>query len=152
QYNAAIDAVLRRSEERHRFEAEHPGLMIHDHELLCVRPLRILRTMTMLFQQLQGFDDELRGLAYSRELQQPGDTKRGDLLLTAVYQHLRWGQLKYAEIAELVPDGNGPKGAAERVRARVKSADQRSVRPRDPDLGMPNKDKPEKRRRGRSSG
>jgi len=55
-----------------------------------------------------------------------------------------------AMIARLVPDGGGTKGAADRVRARVKSPNARSMMPREM-VGLPSRRTAEKRSTRRSS-
>ncbi len=129
-YVPTLRQLLQRSEENHRLDRDlGPREARSEHEILCVRPLEILAQMTALSMNLERFERELRGRMWSFELQQSGDKRPGDLLLTSVYQHLRWGGLSYKEIAELVPDMVGPLGAEERVRARVKSPNARSFPP-----------------------
>jgi hypothetical protein len=107
--------------------------------------------LTVFLQSLENFDEELRGLLVSRQLRQRADTKPADVLLTAVWQHLDWGGLTNAEIAQLVPDGNGTRGAADRVRKRVDRPNVRCMMPREPsELGPTVSD--DKRRKRHSSG
>lgn len=153
RYVQALNALVEHGKARHASE-ENLGLArpAHDHALLCVRPLRIMRPLTAVLRSLDGFEEALRESVSSRALRQPADRKRADVLLTAVWQHLDWGGLTYAEIAKLVPDRNGPNGAAERVRARVRSKNARCVMPRElhPEIAADRR-RPDKRRRPRSS-
>jgi hypothetical protein len=132
RYVKTIEVLSQNSKKLHQHERdfgrEEPS---SQHQILCVLPVQALHEMNVLLNTLQTLESELRGRVWSFELQQSGDKKPGDLLLTAVYQHLRWGGLKYKEIARLVPDGGGTKGAADRVRARVKSPNARSMMPRE---------------------
>jgi hypothetical protein len=66
----------------------------------------------------------------STELGQPSDRKRSTLLLTAVYQHLRWGGFTYREIAKLVP--HSLRGQSyRRIVNRALGEDARSLHPID---------------------
>jgi hypothetical protein len=153
-YVQALNALVERGKARHAAGARlRLALLAHDHELLCVRPARILLRLTAFLQAVENFDDELRELLASRQLRQPASTKPADLLLTAVWQHLDWGGLTCDEIAKLVPDGNGVRGAADRVRKRVGSRNARCMMPRElhPAFGADRK-RPDKRRKRRSSG
>jgi hypothetical protein len=132
QYHSGLAALREENEERHRSERNRrlktPG---HDHDVLCVRPGLVLLAMDALLASAGSMEEGLRGLLWSPELQQPNDNRASDLLLTAVYQHLHWGGLTYREIAEFVPDNDRRRGAADRARSRVRSADARSLRPRE---------------------
>jgi hypothetical protein len=153
RYVQALSALVEHGKDRHAFEEKlRLARPAHNHALMCVRPLRIMRPLTAFLQSLDNFEDDLRELLLSRDLRQAADRKRADVLLTAVWQHLNWGGLTYAESAKLVPDRNGPKGAAERVRARVRSKNARCVMPREfhPELAADRR-RPDKRRRPRSS-
>ncbi|MBI3206134.1 MAG: hypothetical protein HYZ29_31650 [Myxococcales bacterium] len=153
RYVQALNALVEHGKDRHASEEKlRLARPAHDHALLCVRPLRIMRPLTAFLQSLDNFEDDLRELLLSRHLRQPADRKGADVLLTAVWQHLDWGGLTYAEIARLVPDRNGPNGAAERVRSRVRSKNARCVMPREfhPELAADRR-RPDKRRRVRSS-
>jgi len=44
---------------------------------------------------------------------------------------LNWGGFTYPEIAQLVPDELGPRGAPDRVRKRCKAKEARSIFPND---------------------
>lgn len=153
RYVEALNALVEHGKGRHASEATlRLAPPAHDHALLCVRPLRIMQPLTALLCSLDNFEEALRESVSSRALRQPADRKRADVLLTAVWQHLDWGGLTYAEIAKLVPDRNGPNGAAERVRARVRSKNARCVMPRElhPALAADRR-RPDKRRKPRSS-
>ncbi len=131
QYAKTLERRLVDSEKIHQQETEQePSFQRHNHDVLCVCPERIIQLMAELQMLLEVFEDKLRSLPGSFQLQQSSYSKRSTLLLTAVYQHLRWGGLKYAKIAELVPDELGKKkGADERVRGRVKGPNARSIVP-----------------------
>ncbi len=131
QYVKALEILLRRSEERHqRLETLCAKELEGQHELLCELPVQVLQQMADLRDSLEKLEGGLRGAVWTFELQQSGDKRSANLLLTAVCQHLKWGGLTYAEIARLIPEG-GPQGAAERVRKRVKSDNARSLLPRE---------------------
>jgi hypothetical protein len=125
-----LEKLLGQSEQRHR-DAVQLGVAEarSEHDILCMRPGQLIVQMTALLLNLERFERELRGRVSSFELQQSGDKRAANLLLTAVYQHLHWGGLSYAEIATLVPDELGPLGAKERVRSRVRSDNARSLMP-----------------------
>jgi hypothetical protein len=109
----------------------------HQHEVMCVRPARLLDRLSEVVDPLAddalALERDLLGLVWSAELQQPRGRKPTKCLLTAVYQHLRWGGLPWHRIAILVPDGGGTRGAAMRVRKRAAGPDLRLVRPFRPD-------------------
>ncbi len=129
-YAPTVERLLERSIAHHGLDRDlGPREARSEHEILCVRPAQVLTQMMTLLMNLERFEGELRGRMWSFELQQSSDKRPGDLLLTAVYQHLRWGRLTYKEIATLVPDMVGVRGAEERVRARVKSDNARSLMP-----------------------
>lgn len=129
RYVKTLDRLRNDSERNHREEPDK-GLT-HDHEILCVRPKRILQLMTELQMSLRLFEDELRGLLWTFQLRQSNYHKSSKLLLRAVRQHLSWGGLKDEEIANLVPDGLGTidDSHIERVRNAVKEPDARSIVP-----------------------
>jgi hypothetical protein len=104
RYIKTLERLRNDSQTLHQQEAEH------HHEILCVRPAHILKLMIELQRSLVNFEDELRGLLWSFQLQQSSHAKGGHLLLSAVRQHLAWGGLEDEEIAELVPDGLGTIG------------------------------------------
>lgn len=136
RYVQTIENLVEESEERHRRYITLGQKETKDqHEILCRLPVRALHEMTALRRTLEKLERKLRGGVASFDLQQSGDKKRGDLLLKAVYQHLRWGGMTYVEIATLVPDGGGRLKAGDRVRDRCKGADgannARSVMPRE---------------------
>ena len=126
RYVPVLDWFDQQSIEEHRLERDlGPRLQRHFHEVLCVLPKDIresLGVLQVLFDQLEQLEGKLRGIPWSFALQQSNHAKRAKLLLTAVYQHLRLGGLKYSEIAALVPDDLGPEGADERVRDRMQAA------------------------------
>ena len=124
-------AVLRSVLEQHHQEEalRSPGLL-HDHALICERPLQIVQQMYALLHTLDDYAHDIRIPIISRELGQPVSLKPSALLLTAVYQHLHWGGFTYRRAGELVRDGVGGNPAG-RVRSRVDSADARSILPRD---------------------
>lgn len=131
----------------------------HGHQVMCVQPEQVVDDMTALRSSLETLERDLRGVLSSFQLQQRRGTKRSALLLTAVYQHLHWGGLTYAEIASLVPDDHGRRSAEERVRSRVKEPNARSTVPRELEDKLRKTRKPratkpkaEKRARGGSSG
>ena len=132
EYLKALEKLVEKSEERHQllraFGRKEPKAQ---HRVLCRFPARIMDEMIQLRVSLVRFEKELRGSVWSFQLQQSGDSRSADLLLTAVYQHLRWGGLKYKEIADLVPDGGGSRGRGERVRSRVKSDNACCLLPRE---------------------
>ena len=130
EFMPVLERLLNQSVERHRHAVEL-GIVEprSEHEILCVRPEQLAVQTTTLLLNLDRFERELRGRIRSFELQQSGDKRPGNLLLTAVYQHLRWGGISYAEIARLVPDESGPQGMEERIRSRVKSENARSLMP-----------------------
>jgi hypothetical protein len=150
EYAITLERLLAQSVERHRVNGEigrtEPASR---HEIFCTLPAQTLQEMTGFLLTLERFEGELRASMSSFELQQSGDKRPRDLLLTAVYQHLRWGGLKYEQIAELVPDGLGVRDAAERVRARVNSDNARSMMPREL-YGVEEKLRAEKRSKGSS--
>lgn len=96
--------------------------------MVCVGTFGVLAPAIELAAELRSFEATTRSLVWSRQLQQPAGKTPSELLLTAIYQHLRWGGLKYDEIEALVL-GKRWKGADERVRARVKAANARSLMP-----------------------
>lgn len=132
QFMPILKNLIEQSDQRHR-EAVQLGIVEarSEHEILCTRPALLVVQVSELLLNVDRFERELRGRVSSFELQQSGDKRSGNLLLTAVYQHLHWGGLSYAEIAKLVPDEVGPRGAEERVRSRVRSENARSLMPRE---------------------
>ena len=129
-YHETFEWFRTQSLEHHRLDSEFDlGLPRHNHNLLCKRPQQILVSLTALEVLVEHFEGELRELTFSFELQQSNHEKRSSLLLTAVYQQLKRGGITYSEIAELVPDELGKKGADERVRKRVKSPNACSLVP-----------------------
>jgi hypothetical protein len=132
RYAEALETLVNHGHERNRAAVElGTAAPAHEHDLLCVRPDNIIQSLAALNESLGRFDEDLRGLVRSREVQQGGTGKRSGLLLRAVHQHLRWGGFPYAEIAALVPDGHGARDAAERARTRVRSACARWIFPRE---------------------
>jgi hypothetical protein len=130
RYLEMLDSLGKKAEEILQREIEQgPTFERHDHEVLCVLPRCICQQVTELQRSLELFEDKLRAMPSSFQLQQSSHQKNCTLLLTAVYQHLKWGGLKYAEIAKLVPDDLGRKGADDRVRHRVKEPNARSFVP-----------------------
>ena len=114
----------------HRVAKTHWRVALHDHSV-CASAIGVLPLAIELTASLDGFADTMRRHVWSQELQQPRGKKKTDLLLIAMYQHLKWGGLKHAEMARLVL-GDETKGAADRVRARLKSPDARSMHPHPP--------------------
>jgi hypothetical protein len=133
RYVEALTTLSAYGKDRHRFEHAHGlGVQAHDHDTVCVRPQQIIGVLVVLLRALEGFGDALLESPWSNELRQHGRRPRSShLLLRAVCQHLRWGGFTYGAIATLIPDGNGPRGAAERVRKRVAMPDARSLFPRE---------------------
>lgn len=132
KYMETLEALSARSDERHRqlrsLGRKEPRSV---HETLCRLPERAIIEMATLNETLNELEQRLRAHNWSFDLQQSQDKRPADLLLTAVYQHLRWGGLTYAEIARLVPDGRGSIGEIARIRDRIKSPNQRSIMPRE---------------------
>ena len=126
RYAQALGAVMKYGADCHAPQAGG-GQVGHPHETTCVHASQIFAALTQLNASIDAFDRDLRELAWSHELGQPGTKRRADLLLTAVYQQLHDGGLPFAEIYRLVPDGNRPLRAEERVRKRVESPSARSV-------------------------
>jgi hypothetical protein len=132
QLEETMGALMRSSAERHLEETRYSGTRLHDHELTCERPLELVRLTEALLKTLEQFANDVRAPLQSPQLSQSLAEKGSDLLLTAVYQHLAWGKISYAQAAELVPDGLAGSTAAGRVRHRVKKApDARSIVPAD---------------------
>lgn len=132
QFMPILEKLIEQSEQRHRDAVPLGSVEARsEHEILCTRPGQLVVQMTGLLLNVDRFERELRGRVSSFELQQSGDKRSANLLLTAVYQHLRWGGISCAEIATLVPDEVGPSGAEERVRSRVRSENARSLMPRE---------------------
>ncbi|MDX2053050.1 MAG: hypothetical protein SFV15_11695 [Polyangiaceae bacterium] len=137
KYMKTLEALSARSDQRHRqLRALGRKEPRSEHETLCRLPERAIIEMSALRSTLEELEERLRGYNSSFELQQSRDKRSADLLLTAVYQHLRWGGLTYSEIARLVPDGRGSRGEIARIRDRIKSPNQRSMMPREL-LGQP---------------
>ncbi len=127
-----LTGLLEHGKAAHRFEGQiDASVATHDHDLLCIRPVRILLKLADVFKELKEFDGKLREVFWSAELQQPGGKKRGARLLTAVCQHLYWGGVSYKEIHELAHGQSGNNGVADKIRMRVGSPDARSLFPRD---------------------
>lgn len=132
QFMPILEKMLDQGDQRHRDAVQVGAVEARsEHEILCNRPGQLVVQLTRLLLNVDRFERELRGRVSSFELQQSGDKRSANLLLTAVYQHLHWGGISYAEIAALVPDDVGPRGAEERVRARVRSENARSLMPRE---------------------
>ncbi len=132
RYRKTIKRLVDNSEKIHSLDTEQvPHWQSHDHGVLCVRPRRIIQRMTELQMLLEVFEDKLRGIPQSFQLQQSSHGKHSHLLLTAVRQHLNWGGLSNAEIATLVPDGLGTKDDShlERVRHAIRETNARSIVP-----------------------
>jgi hypothetical protein len=98
----------------------------HLRDLTFVFPQLIFSLTGSLLTTLAAFEAGVRSLPSGGDLRQPTDQNTADLLLTAVYQHLRWGGLKFPEIARLIPDGKEGGDPADRARKRIDSADARS--------------------------
>jgi len=132
EFMPVLEKLIEQSDQRHR-DAVQVGVAEarSEHEILCTRPGQLVIQMTALLLNVDRFERELRGRVSSFELQQSKDKRPGNLLLTAVYQHLHWGGLTYREIATLVPDELVARGAEERVRSRVRSENARSLMPSD---------------------
>jgi hypothetical protein len=121
RYLVALAPILQSVHDAHR------RVSFHDH-MVCVGTAGVLAPAIELAAELRSVEATTRSLVWSRQLQQPAGKTPSELLLTAVYQHLRWGGLKYDEIEALVL-GKRRKGASERVRARVKAPNARSLMP-----------------------
>jgi hypothetical protein len=103
----------------------------HGHEWR-MRCAQIYESAIALATSVEGFGPFVRGRLFSREFVQVDGQRPADRLLTAVNQHLRrTGGLSYPAIASLVPDRvpGSAKHAAERVRWRCRSPDERSLLP-----------------------
>lgn len=130
RYTRTIEDVLLRSQKRHELARTLGRTETREqHKTLCVLPAQAVMEASQLLVTLHKLEMGLRASVWSFELQQSNDKRRGALILGAVYQHLRWGGLTYAEIARLVPDGLGSRGAAERVRWHVREPNARSMMP-----------------------
>ncbi len=132
QFMPILEKLIEQSDRRHGDAVQLGAVEARsEHEILCTRPGQLVCQLTGLLLNVDRFERELRGRVWSFELQQSGDKRSANLLLTAVYQHLRWGGISCAEIATLVPDEVGSRGAEERVRSRVRSENARSLMPRE---------------------
>lgn len=131
-YAQSLSALVKFGQKFHTQESTGgvPSVL-HDHETICVRPKVAWLKFEALTKNLAPFGDSLRNLISNTELRQTSRRKRGTLLLTATYQHLKWGGFTYREIAVLVPDKLGRTGVVERVRKRCKAKEARSIFPHD---------------------
>jgi hypothetical protein len=109
-------------------------------ELVSERPERILRSLTEILSDTDGYEEAVRTLFWSPELRQVGRNKRSQLLLTATWQHLAWGGFSNSEILALVPPttAGGRVLKLDRIRKRIDEPNARSVMPVElhPDLGV----------------
>lgn len=105
---------------------------LHNHMLFCEQPRRVADRLSEALAELDAFDKSLRDAFWSADLQQAADQNRGELVFTAVMQHLKWtGGLSYSEIGDLTIGGKlDAELRRDRVRARLRSSsDVRSIFP-----------------------
>lgn len=98
------------------------------------RAIELTRLIDECRDELSTTSRHARSKLLSRQLQR-GWTQQGgrseDALQTAIWQHLHEGGFSLREIARLAPDGKHVSETAlmERIRKRLKTADQRTLRP-----------------------
>lgn len=110
-------------------------------ELVVERPTRILRALTAMVAETEGYEAAVRNLFWSPELRQPSNRKPSQLLFTATCQHLAWGGFSNAEILALVSltTAGSRKLKLDRIRKRIDEPNARSVMPNElhPERGVP---------------